>query len=409
MGEKAKSSSAEPARKEHILSGLTVAACLVLLIYIFTDSGWGQLFDPLATLLQISLSKVRLLYLLWTIGYLPGTLMGGILLDHYGPRLVFLGAALLVPGGLSLFLLCLLHPHLAPFLLLLLFPAIAGVGGGVIEVSTNGLISSAYSDRRGMMLNLFNALYPLGAMLLALIDAGLFVFFHNDPFPALFFTIGFSAVATTSVFAVPQTYRIKNCPETLQETFKNIPTLLPVLAPVMLVMMLTTGMSASLHTWSPTYLHLTFHAQADVAAVLTAVIWATAASGRLGAAWLITCIGSWKMAMLSLIVSLLGLILLLFSANSIIATGAIALSSLGLAPTFSTFLTIGGERTERTAGSVTGLLLFASGLFTIGCSWLFGFLLGTLQPFWPILFCSLLACASLIIAWRLRPTHTNKS
>ena len=409
MGEKDKSSSAEPVSKQHLLAGLTIAACLILLIYIFTDSGWGQLFGPLAALLQVSLSRIRPLYMLWTIGYLPGALVGGILLDHHGPRIVFFGAALLVLTGLILFLLFLLRPHFAPFPLLLIFPAIAGVGGGVIEASTNGLISSAYSDRRGMMLNLFNALYPLGAMLLALIDAGLFAVFSNNPFPALLFTIGFSALAMISIIAIPASYRIKNCPETLQGTIKNIPSLLPVLAPVMLVMMLTSGISISLHTWSPSYLHLAFSEPADLTAILTAVIWATAAGSRMGTAWLITCIGSWKMLLLSIAISLLGLLLLLFSANGIIATGAIALSSLGLAPTFSTLLTIGGERTERTAGSVTGLLLFASGLFTIGCSWFFGFLLGTLGAFWPILFCLLLVGVGLIIAWRLRSPQAAKS
>ena len=409
MKEKGKSSSSEPVRREHILLGLTVAACLVLLIYIFTDSGWGQLFGPLETLLQVSASKIRLLYLFWTIGYLPGALVGGILLDHYGPRIVFFGAALFVLVGLSLFLLYLLRPGLAPFLLLLLFPGIAGIGGGVIEVSSNGLISSAYSDRRGMMLNLLNALYPLGAMFLALLDAGLFVFFHNNPLPALLFTIGFSALAMISIVAVPKTYRIKNCPETMRGKLENIPTLLPVLAPVILVMMLTTGMDTSLHTWSPSYLQLAFHEGADLTAVLTAVIWATAAGSRIGSAWLITYIGSWKMVMLSMVTSLAGLLLLLFSTNSIIATGAIALSSLGLAPTFSTLLTIGGERTERTAGSVTSLLLFATGLFTIGCSWFFGLLLGSLGAFWPILFCLLLVCVGLIIGWQLRATQAAQS
>jgi MFS family permease len=402
MGTNVKKSSSEQGRRKHTLLGLTVATCLILLIYIFTASGWGQLFGPLTALLKVSLSKIRLLYLLWTIGYLPGALVGGILLDRYGPRIVFFGAGFLILGGLFLFLLYLLQPHLAPFLLLLIFIGIIGGGGGVIEASTNGLISDAYSDRRGMMLNLFNALYPLGAMLLALIDAGLFALFPNNPFPALFFILGFSSVAMLSILAIPKTYRLKNCPETLHGTIENVPALLPTLAPVIVIMMLTTGLNTSLHTWAPTYMHLAFQEQADLTAILTAVVWATAAGSRMGAAWLITCIGSWKMIMLSLIISLLGLLLLLFSTNIIIATVAIALSSLGLAPTFSTLLTIAGERTERTAGSVTGLLLFSSGLCTIGCSWLFGFLLGTLGAFWPILLCLLLVGVSLITGWLLR-------
>ena len=53
----------------------------------------------------------------------------------------------------------------------------------MIDASTNGVISAAFANKRGMALNLFNLLYPLGGVVVVLIDAGLLRLFHNDPRP----------------------------------------------------------------------------------------------------------------------------------------------------------------------------------------------------------------------------------
>ena len=66
---------------------------------------------------------------------------------------------------LSLFL-----PFFAPLVALLVLAGLAGVGGGTIDAATNGLISSIFARNRGMALNLFNLLYPLGGIVVALVD-----------------------------------------------------------------------------------------------------------------------------------------------------------------------------------------------------------------------------------------------
>jgi hypothetical protein len=67
----------------------------------------------------------------------------------------------------------------------------------------------------------------------------------------------------------------------------------------------------------------------------------------------------------------------------------------------STLLTLAGERKERTLGSVTGLLLFSSGICTLFCNRLFGFLLAAFGPIWPLLFCLLFVSLGGFLAWRL--------
>src|SRR5216683_6036233 len=126
---------------------ITLAACLVFWVFVFGDSGWGPLLVPLSTQLHISLTTAGLLYVIWSTGYLPGALVGGAMLDRYGPRRVLLGAALIVLSGMLCIYLGLLQPQLVPLGALLVIAGFAGIGGGVIDASTNGVISATYANR----------------------------------------------------------------------------------------------------------------------------------------------------------------------------------------------------------------------------------------------------------------------
>src|SRR5437764_402855 len=132
---------------------LTIAACLLFWIFVFADSGWGPLIVPLSNQLQASLTVTGLFYVVWSTGYLPGALIGGAMLDQFGPRKVLFGAALIILGGFFFIYIGMLLPHIIPLIALLAMTGLAGLGGGIIDASTNGLISGIYAARRGMALN----------------------------------------------------------------------------------------------------------------------------------------------------------------------------------------------------------------------------------------------------------------
>lgn len=387
-----------------LLVRMTIAACLVFWIFVFADSGWGPILVPLSNQLQISLSLTGLFYVVWSTGYLPGALIGGAMLDRHGPLRVLLGASLIVLCGLFSIYIGLLLPHYVPTIALLVLAGLGGIGGGVIDATTNGLISAIYAERRGMALNMFNLLYPLGGVLVALTDAGLLRLFHNDPRPCFIFTLCFAVVAMTSLLGVPGKYRLRTS-NLLPHTIESSPSLLRVLAPVILVMTLTSGISSTVRAWTPAYLHVAYAQTPAIAAALSSITWVLAASSRLGAAFLIVRLGSWRVVMLGVAVTLLGLIVMLLSPNAIVATLAIALTSIGLSPIFATCLAIGGERAGRSFGSVAGILLFVSGISTVFCGWFFGFLLNTVGPIWPVIFCFAFVTFGGLLALRLRPVR----
>jgi MFS family permease len=429
------------------IGSITLAACLIFWVFVFSDSGWGPILTPLSLQLHVPLVTVGLFYVLWSTGYLPGALVGGVMLDRYGPRRVFLGAALIIFCGIGCIFVGLLMPHVVPLGALLAIAGLAGIGGGVIDASTNGVISAAFAHRRGMALNLFNLLYPLGGVLVALIDAGLLAVFHNDPRPAFLFTLCFIVVALCSLPGIPGTYRVSpeqptvllrdisskvQRPESRDAILKGRPqevslleersaplrqaslrrayaeragqvmSLFVTLAPVIVVMIFTSGISSTVRAWAPSYLHVAFGQTPAIAAVLSSTAWALSALSRLGAAVLILRLGSWRMVMLGIAVTLVGLISMMLSPNAVIATLAIALASIGLSPIFATCLAIGSELAGRSPGSVAGILLFMSGISTVFCSWFFGFLLNMVGSLWTVLFCFTFILLGGLMALRLR-------
>src|SRR3989442_1324998 len=97
---------------------MTVAACLAFWIFVFADSGWGPIFVPLSNQLQVSLTISGLFYVVWSTGYLPGALIGGAMLDLYGPRRVLFWASLTILCGFFSIYIGLLVPHVAPVIVL---------------------------------------------------------------------------------------------------------------------------------------------------------------------------------------------------------------------------------------------------------------------------------------------------
>ena len=315
--------------KKRLTFKLTLAACLTFWIFVFVDSGWGPDLTPLSIQLHSPLSIVGLFYVVWSTGYLPGALVGGAMLDRYGPRRVLFVAALIILGGMSLILLGVSavswkpFAHYVPVAALLVVAGLAGSGGGVIDATTNGLISSVYAHKRGSALNLFNLLYPLGGVCIALIDAGLLTLFHNDPRPPLIFTICFTLLAMISLIGIPRRYLLETQTDSIAEVLeepRQSRSLVAILAPVIIVMMLTSGISSSTRAWTPAYLHVVYSQTPAIAAALSSVSWLLAASSRLGASILIMRIGAWRMVMLGVIVSLIGLVGMAFSPNAPLAT-----------------------------------------------------------------------------------------
>jgi MFS family permease len=212
-------------RKVQHLRGITLAACLILSAFALDNSIWGPTLGPLSHLLRTPPTHIQLILELWSVGYIPGALLGGLLLDRFGPRRTFLAAALILFSGLLAFVVCLFFPYKVPLLVLLMLVCVANIGGGIIDSSTNGTMSSMYAHRRGVALNLFSLIYPLGGIIITLAAAGFLALFHNDPRPIFILSLCFAIVTFFSVLWIPQDFRIKHGTASLKQSVQNIPSL----------------------------------------------------------------------------------------------------------------------------------------------------------------------------------------
>jgi hypothetical protein len=370
--------------QRHIVS-LTIANCLLYLIYVFGDSGWSPIIVPLAVQLHLPPATIGLFYTAWSTGYLPGVLLGGAWLDRYGPRHAFLGAAIVILiGFLAIYFSLYLNIVLFPALLII--AGITGIAGGTISTSGNGLMSDLFAEQRGFALTLFNLLYPLGGAIITLIDAILLAFFHDNPLPSLLFFIVFITAVMLTLPLVPSTDKFAT-PSAQPNQKQSLLLLLVSLAPIIAMMALIPSVSTSVRTWMPTYLHIVYRQTPAIAAAFSGTIWMITAITRLGIAALVKRIGTWRTMILGIVIGAGGLMILLISPNALLAMLAAALISLSISPSFALLLAIGSERARKSSGTVTGILLFTSGLSTTFCVWLFGFLLTTAGPIWSLLFC----------------------
>jgi hypothetical protein len=221
----------------------------------------------------------------------------------------------------------------------------------------------------------------------------------------LLFTITFITIVIFLLPGVPAGYQSHESMHACMEirlSARSLLSLLLLLWPVIIAMMLTNGISASLRAWTPSYLHVAYAQTPAASAALSGLVWAISVLSRLGAAIVITRIGAWRMVMLGTLITLCGLIAMLFSPNVIIGTIAITITTVGISPLFATLLAIGSERAGWAMGTVAGILLFTTGISTVFCSWFFGFLLNTAGPAWTVMFCTIFVGGGGLMALQLR-------
>src|SRR5262245_34357280 len=96
-------------------------------------------------------------FLVNSLGYVTGSMGGGFLTERIGRRVVLTIGAILMAVGLTGFAIV----PTWPLALLVAIPL--GIGGGVLDGGSNGLILDLYSTSRGRALNLLHLSFSLGA------------------------------------------------------------------------------------------------------------------------------------------------------------------------------------------------------------------------------------------------------
>ncbi len=399
-----------PQKSHPSILSTALVACLAYLAFALTANSWGLVLAPLSTQLHISVDTIGLLLAAWALSYLPGTLLGGMLFDRYGPRWVYVMALLLLLVGLMALYLGLLF-RTTSFFVLLGCVGVAGIGGGIIDPISFSLIGGLFPEKRGSAMNLMSLLYPVGATLISLVDAVLFTLFPNDPRASLIFLVSYIAIVTISLLVVmPGRYMVKRMSEADTLSAQQKPVLFSsALLLVILAAIFFGGLGVSFRNWIPTYLHLAYGQTPTTAAVFNGVISACSSILRLASSILIARLGSWRTLVMSAVVTLGAFIAVIFSPNLALVSMMMTVALFGSSSFNVLLISVGAERVGRSYGTVSGMLLFVMGLNTAFCGWFLGWLLSKAGPSWLMIFfiaCTLVGGA-LVLCMRPTPKDSD--
>ena len=145
--------------------------CLTLLFL-----GWSTLAVP-SFVRQIeggfaqTDAGLGLYYFIGAIAYAAGSLVGGVMTERFGRRVILAAAVLLAGGGL------LLQGVVGSWAVFLLLSIPRGIGGGALDGGVSALVLDLFPDARGRALNFVHLFFALGAFVApiafgVLVDAG---------------------------------------------------------------------------------------------------------------------------------------------------------------------------------------------------------------------------------------------
>lgn len=284
------------------------------------------------------------LFLLLYFGILIANLICGPAIDSFGHRITLLVSALLVALALAVFAMA--NSFLAGALASLLL----GMGGGALNTGASALVSDLYVEARGSMLSYLGIFFGVGALFmpfaastlsalfsvsqLLLISAGLAVFVFLN-----FAVLAFPATRRTG-FSLLETLRVARYPGVLLFG---------------LVLFCQSGIEGAVGGWTSTYLG-TRGASPQLATQILTGFWAALMAGRALSGYLLRTMTNQRLLFLCAAGSLLGCAVL-FSAPGIpLMAAAVAWTGLCFAGVFPATLAIAGDRYQRSAGTVFGLL-----------------------------------------------------
>jgi len=331
--------------------------------------GWSGLLIPsLIRSIEATFDQtdagLGLVYFLYSIAYVAGSLGGGAVTERLGRRTVLVGAALLHAAGLVGMGLAASWP------LFVLVTVPAGLGAGIIDGGANGLFLDLFRSGRGRAMNLLHLCFSVGALSAPLV-AGTLVS-EGAPWQLVMVGSGGALVLLAIAFGLigmPAGRRDQPAaqppsqdePKAGARTGARTGRLLS--RPLVLLGVGIGGYVASevgVSNWLVRFLE---PAPLSTATLALSLFWAGIAAGRLISSQIADRFDHLEFTMACaglLAVTLAGAILIPVLPVSI---GLFALSGLASGPIFPMIVALGGERFPERSAAVSG---FLTGMGVIG-------------------------------------------
>lgn len=335
------------------------------------------------------------------VGAVIAQVVGGPLVDRLGSRpFIIMGLA-----GVALGMASIALSH--ALLVVLVSSVLAGLGHGILDISTSVMISTAAGEQNVIVLNLINIFFGLGAVA-GPAAASLTLSLWHTTIPVICGGALLAALLVpVAVSFLPRTPAIEITHETHKASralYRS--TFLWVLGAIFL---LYVGIENGIGGWIALYIHNTTPADLGIGALVASSFWLAITAGRILATFFGGKLSPKGLLILSLTVVLAGAVLLTASTGSLIMTVvATMLFGLGCGPVFPTALAITTRSFPQIPGQAASTMIALGSLGGIIVPWLQGLILGNGDTRWSVAFVAVLAGAMLTfgnLISRWQPVH----
>jgi len=349
-----------------------IASCVSFFALGVITAALGPALPDLAANTGSSLATVGGVITALFLGALLALSVAGPLNDRLGQRPVLIvGVALLALGTLGI-----AASHWLP--LTLLCAAVAGLGHGAIDISTNVLIAEVFVGRSAAALNLLNVFFGLGAVAGPAI-AGLTLQLWNTALPALWIGAALTLLQAPLIPLLADTPRAPHAEAGKSRTAALFRT--PLLWALGVLILLYVGVENGIGSWTTVYLASTTRLGQATAALATSGFWLALTGGRVIAALIGTRLTPDRLLLLALIGAFAGGVLLASSVgNAPLTIAAVLGMGLCFGPVFPTTLAITTATFRQAPGTAASAVVAMGSFGGMLLPWLQGVLLERVSP-----------------------------
>ncbi|MDD4656113.1 MAG: MFS transporter [Bacteroidales bacterium] len=305
----------------------------------------GAVLPSLIDKFELNTASASTLAGLLPLGILLGSVLFGPVIDRFGYKILIITSSIVTIAGLEL----LSFASTVPWIRFSIF--LIGVGGGTLNGLTNALVSDiSDSSNRASNLSILGVFYTIGAIAVPILFATLSKSFS--------YNILVSRAGVIMIFPVIY-YCFINFPQAKFKQGIPISKVIsmakePFLIVMSFVLFFQSGMEGLSNNWIPAYLESETQINSSIAMyALTSIILGVGA-GRIVLSYLLRKISKQVVLISSMIISVIGVIILLTTAQPLIGT---FLLGLGFASTFPIVLGQLGEKYKEMSGTAFSFAL----------------------------------------------------
>lgn len=298
-----------------------------------------------------------------SVGLIISVLTTGVFIDRFRVKSVVLTGQFFITLGLFTFAVMDSFPvGLSAFFMM-------GLGGGLIEIVVNTLISEIYAQKRTSALNLLHGFFGVGALIGPILMGYLIESGFGWRLSYEIITL-FSAAALILQLLTSYPKKVSSDPIDFGYFFKILKN--PYTLLLGTITILYVGSEMGINYWSVFYMESNIGITKITASSFLSLFWIAMTVGRFICFVIAKKIGGKKLLISLSFISIFAFAVFM-SADSKAATGgAIFLLGLAFSGVFPTIMALGIDRFPKALGTITGLLMTFMGGGTLLFPWFIG-------------------------------------